>query len=49
MSTQTGFNSGRSDAGSGKGPANTNNMPTQTRQGYEAGYKAGQTPAGARK
>jgi hypothetical protein len=43
MSAQSGYANGRNDAQSGRGPANTNTMPYQTRQGYDAGYKQGQT------
>jgi hypothetical protein len=42
MSAQSGYAAGNKDAQSGRGPANTNTMPYQTRQGYEAGYKSGQ-------
>jgi hypothetical protein len=42
VSNQSGFNAGRNDSQSGRGPANTNGMHYTTRQGYDAGYKSGQ-------
>ncbi len=35
------FDKGKSDAQKGQGPKNTNNMPYQDREKYDAGYNKG--------
>ena len=38
MNSQKAYQAGQADAKSGKGPTNTNNMPSQIRETYTAGY-----------